>query len=139
MNLKSKMQRLGLGDLDRSLAQNWKTCIDNREGRRASGNSNRFRIKNILSNVLCSTLNISDLGFTKFTIIVLIISAGRGRGGAGIKILNPSPPRPGVRGQNIAPSPPHHLCGAGKTRAGWGGAKQGGAKLPSLCGICVKC
>ena len=53
-------------------------CIDNREGRRVSGNSSRFRIKNILSNVLCFTLNISDLGFTKFTIIVLIISAGRG-------------------------------------------------------------
>ena len=76
---------------------------------------------------MCFTLNISDLGFTKFTIIVLMISAVRGRGGAGIKILNPSPPRPGVRGQNIAPSPPHHLCGAGKTRAG-----RGGAKLPYL-------
>ena len=56
-----------------------------------------------------------------------------GQGGLGIKILNPSLPYPGVRGQNIVPSPPHHLCGAEKTRtrqseagrvkAGWGGAK----------------
>ena len=38
----------------------------------------------------------------------------------GIKILNPSPPRPMVRGQNIAPSPPHHLCGAGRGGVGWG-------------------
>ena len=77
--------------------------IGYREGRRLSGNSSRFRIKNILSNVLCFTLNISDLGFTKFTIIVLI-SAGRGRDRVRIKILNPSLPRPWT----------------GRVKVGWG-------------------
>ena len=71
--------------------------------------------------LLCFNLNISDLGFTKFTIIVLIRA---GQGGLGIKILNLFPPRPGVRGQNIAPSPPPPTLRSG---VGWGGAK-----LPSL-------
>ena len=55
----------------------------------------------------------------------------------GIKILNSSLPHPGVRGPNIVPSPPHHLCGAEKTRtrqSGAGRVKAGwdGAKLSSL-------
>ena len=80
-----------------------------------------IRIKNILSHVLCFTLNISDLGFTKFTIIVLI-SVGRNK--LGIKILNPFLSCPGVWGQNIAPSPPHHLCGVGR----------GKIVIPRFCG-----
>ena len=39
-----------------------------------------------------------------------------GWGGLGIKILNLSLPCPGVRGQNIAPSLPHHPCGAGRVK-----------------------
>ena len=41
-----------------------------------------IRIKNILSHVLCFTLNIGDLSFTKFTIIVLV-SVGWGWGRVG--------------------------------------------------------
>ena len=39
-------------------------------------------------------------------------------GGGGLKNLNLSPPHPVVRGKNLAPSLPHHLYGAGKTRTG---------------------
>jgi hypothetical protein len=44
----------------------------------------------------------------------------------------PLPPRPGDRGKSLAPSPPRHLYGAGKIRAGRGGSGRVGAKLPSL-------
>ena len=74
---------------------------------------------------MCFTLNISDLGFTKFTIIVLI-SAGRGRGGAGIKMLNPSPPCLGVRGQNIAHPRPTTFAGRGKPMQGGAGRVKAG-------------
>ena len=47
----------------------------------------------------------------------------RGGDGAGIKILNPSPPRPGVQGQNIVPW---------KTRTGRGGAGRGKIAIPTL-------
>ena len=40
---------------------------------------------------------------------------GERQDGAGLKSLNPSPPRPMVRGKNLVPSLPHHFCGAGKT------------------------
>ena len=34
-----------------------------------------------------------------------------GRGKMGLKSLSPSPPYPVVRGKNLTPSSPHHLCG----------------------------
>ena len=96
-----------------------------------------IRIKNILSHVLCSTLNISDLGFTKFTIIIFISARwGRGKAGmgldkVGIKILNPSLPHLGVWGENIAPSLPRPGMWGGKNPRGGraGRVKTGRSKI----------
>ena len=60
---------------------------------------------------------------------------GAGCGGVGLKSLNLSSPHPVVQGLNLAPSLPHHLCGAGKThieRSEEGCVKWDGAKLPTL-------
>ena len=93
--------------------------------------------------LICLFKYIKVLGYEKFTIITLSNAGrdgdgdgdGEGWGGAGLKSLNPSPPRPAVRGENLAPSPPHCLCGVGKTRARRSGerrVKRGREKLPSL-------
>lgn len=71
--------------------------------------------------ILCFTLNISDLGFTKFTIIVLI-SAGRGRD----KNTKPIPTSPRGVGTKYCPipAPPPLRGGENLHGSGWGEAGQ---------------
>ena len=62
--------------------------------------------------------------------------AGRGgdeakRGRLGLKSLNLSLPYPIVRGQNLAPSPPYHLYGAGKTRVRGSKKRRGKIVIPT--------
>ena len=74
-----------------------------------------IRIKKILSHVLCFTLNISDLRFTKFTIIVLT-SAGRS-GNKNTKLIL-APPRGAGTKYCPIPTPPPLWGGENPHRVG---------------------